>query len=98
MSFTQIMTVEGADEKALQDHIASWHREQAGVAPGYLGARVLAGDGASHVVEVEFSSEEEAQRNNDRPETAAWAEKLRELGGGPVSYQNLRLVYSTDSA
>lgn len=38
MSFTQVITVEGADEGALRDHIAKWHSDQAGVAPGYVGA------------------------------------------------------------
>lgn len=98
MSFTQIMTVEGADEKALTGHIADWHSEQSGVAPGYLRARVLAEEGGNrHVIEVDFGSEEEARRNNDRPETAAWAEKLGRLAGGKVTYQNLSQVYSTNA-
>lgn len=97
MSFTQVITVEGADEGALRDHIAKWHSDQAGVAPGYVGARVLAEEGSSHhVIEVEFTSEEGARRNNDRPETAAWAENLQQLISGPPSYQNLREVYRAE--
>lgn len=46
--------------------------------------------------EVDFSSKEEARRNNDRPETAAWAEGLQQLVGGQPSYQNLRQVYRTE--
>lgn len=97
MSFTQVITVEGADEGALLDHLARWHSDQAGVAPGYVGARVLAEEGSSrHLIEVDFTSEEEARRNNDRPETAAWAEGLQQLVGGQPSYQNLRQVYRTE--
>lgn len=97
MSFTQILTVDGADEQALHDHVAGWDAEQAGVAPGYLGARVLADTDQSgrYLIEVDFSSEEEAHRNDDRPETAAWAEKLRGLVDSEPAYRNLRQVCTT---
>ncbi len=94
MAFTQIITVEGADEQALRELVSTWDEEQSGVAPGYQGARVLADDGR-YLVEVNFSSEEEARRNNDRPETEAWAKGLRELAAGEPSYRDLRQVYST---
>jgi hypothetical protein len=38
----QTIEVEAADEAGLRDHLAGWHGEQAGLAPGYLGARILA--------------------------------------------------------
>lgn len=98
MSFTQIIEVRGVtDEKALRDHIAGWDAEQAGVAPGYRGARVLAEPTAAgqYLVEVDFSSEEEAKGNNEREETAAWARKLRELADGEPTYRNLREVATT---
>lgn len=97
MSFTQILTIEGADEQALHEHVANWDAEQSGVAPGYLGARVLADQATEgqFLIEVDFSSEEEARRNNDRPETAAWAQKLRELGNGEPAYRDLRQVCTT---
>lgn len=94
MPFTQIITIEGADEEALRNLIGEWHADQSGVAPGYQGARVLA-DGSRHIVEVDFSSEEEAAKNNDRPETEAWARQLRELADGEPSYIDARPVYST---
>ncbi len=98
VSFTQIITVEGADEQALHDHVAQWDEEQAGVAPGYLGARVLSdSEGKRHIIEVDFTSEEEARRNNDRPETGAWAQKLQEMGTGQPDYRDLRLVCTTYS-
>jgi hypothetical protein len=42
MAFVQTIEVEAADEAGLRDHLAGWHGEQAGLAPGYLGARILA--------------------------------------------------------
>jgi hypothetical protein len=98
MAFTQLIRIEGADEQALHDHAAAWDSEQRGVAPGYIGVRVLASQDTPgrHVIEVDFSSEEEARENDERDETRAWATKLRELGTVPdAGYQNLRLVCST---
>ena len=98
MSFTQIIEVEGiTDEQALHDHVASWDAEQSGVAPGYLGARVLA-DGDTpgrYLVEVDFTSKEEAERNSAREETGTWAKALTELAGGAPGYRNLRQVCTT---
>lgn len=98
MSFTQIIEIDGInDEQALHDHVASWDAEQADVAPGYRGARVLADHDAPgrYLVEVDFSSQEEAQRNSAREETGAWAKQLRALGGGNPGYRNLRQVCTT---
>lgn len=94
MSFTQQITVEGAEDKAVHEHVAKWDSEQSGVAPGYLGARVLA-DGTRHLIEVDFSSEQDARRNNDRPETAQWAEGLKRLATSEPSYRDLRQVCTT---
>lgn len=95
MAFTQIITVEGAEDQQLHDLVAKWDEDQSDVAPGYEGARVLATDDGRHLIEVDFSSEQEAQRNNDRPETEAWANKLRELASGEPTYQDLRQVCTT---
>ena len=98
MSFTQIIEIDGVrDEQALRDHLARWDAEQAEAAPGYLGTRMLEEEGASgrYLVEVDFSSEDEAMRNNDREETAAWAEQLRALIDGEPNYRNLHRRYST---
>jgi antibiotic biosynthesis monooxygenase (ABM) superfamily enzyme len=99
MSYTQIMELTGVrDPEALQDHVAGWDADQNGVAPGYLGARVLADqDGADRfLVVVDFSSEEEARRNSDRSETSAWAERLRALADDEPTYRNLESVYATE--
>jgi quinol monooxygenase YgiN len=97
MSFTQMMTVRTSEPDRLYELIDGWHREQHGVAPGYQRTRVL-GDRArpDHwVVEVDFSSEELARANNDRPETQAWADGLRELADGEPEYRDLDVTYTT---
>lgn len=95
MPFTQIMTVEGAEGNALEQHVARWHEDQAGVAPGYLGSRVLADGDDRYLIEVDFTSEEEARRNDRRSETAGWAEGLRRLASGEPEYQSLQEIFST---
>ena len=63
MAFTQIITVEGGDDQALHGLMAKWDGEQSGVAPGYRGCRVFADDATGrHLIEVDFSSEEEARQ------------------------------------
>lgn len=97
MAYTQLLEVAGADEQALHDHVAQWDAQQAGVAPGYLGARVLADNDrpGRHLVLVDFASEDQAKENNDREETATWAARLRDLGDDAPAYRNLREVCTT---
>lgn len=47
------------------------------------------------MVEVDFTSQEEARRNDDRPETQQWAGQLREIVQDEPAYQDLRQVCST---
>jgi hypothetical protein len=100
MSFTQTMEVQTSDEAALRDHVAGWHAEQAGIAPGYRRTRVLADAKQSgrYLIEVDFTSPEEATRNNERLETNAWAAKLHELVTGPPEYRDFRLVCTTEES
>jgi quinol monooxygenase YgiN len=96
MAFVQTIEVQAAEETPLCQHLAAWHAEQAGLAPGYQGGRVLADNDSPgrFVIEVDFSSREEAERNNERAETAAWATKLRELVSGEPRYANCRLAWA----
>ena len=41
---------------------------------------------------IEFPSYEEAMKNNDMPETAAFAEKAAELSDGPPTFLNLDVM------
>jgi hypothetical protein len=96
MGFTQSIEVTTTDEAALQDHVAGWHAEQHGIAPGYETARVLAD--VDHpdrfVIEVDFTSREAAERNNERPETASWASELGAMTDGDITYRSFRVVGS----
>lgn len=100
MGFTQTIEVTATDETALRDQLAGWHAEQHGIAPGYQGARILADVDQSgrYVIEVDFSSREEADRNNERPETAAWATKLGGLTNGEPTYRSFRHVSATSES
>jgi hypothetical protein len=98
MAFTQLIELYGIDdEQQLQDHIAGWHQDQSGTAPGYLGSRVFSDADlpTRYVIEVDFSSEEEAKRNDVREETETWAQQLREMAKNPPGHRNLRQTYST---
>lgn len=97
MTFTQTLTVQADSPEPLAELLDGWHRDQAGAAPGYRGARVLADRDrpGRYVLEVEFSSEEEAQTNSARPETQAWAQKLQGVAQSEPVYNNYEVTYTT---
>jgi hypothetical protein len=84
------MAVRAADGSALADLVSAWHEAEAGVAPGYLGSRLLADrdDPGRFLIVVDFSSPEEAASNNDRAETHEWAGRLLSLIDGDPEYGN----------
>ena len=51
-----------------------------------------------YLIEVDFSSPEEAVRNNERAETNAWADKLAEHITDEPEYRDFRLVCTTEEA
>ena len=98
MTFVQTIHIETNDIQPVHDLVSTWHAEQVGVAPGYQRARILADEGRPrhYVIEVDFSSKEEAETNNDRSETAAWAKNLADLVDGAPTFTSHRLVCTTD--
>jgi hypothetical protein len=71
---------------------------------GYMGSRLLAdrSNPGRYVIEADFgvidptvSAVEEAERNNDRPETRAWAERLRAAITGEPEYSHYDELYRT---
>lgn len=94
MAFIQTIDVEAVDSAALADHLAAWHSDHHGVAPGYEGYRLLADrDRPDHFrIVVEFRSADEAEANDGRPETAAWAAKLSELASAAPSFTSFDVV------
>lgn len=95
MRFTQTMAVRAADGAALKDLMSAWHEAEAGVAPGYLGNRLLADrdDPGRFLLVVDFSSAEEAALNNDRTETRKWAGRLLAIIDGEPEYGNFDEVH-----
>ncbi len=98
MGFTQTITVQADGADQLTSLLRDWHRDQRGAAPGYQGARLLADkDHAGRfVIEVDFASEADAQENNARSETQAWAQKLQGFAKGEPEYRNYELAYTTE--
>lgn len=94
MGFTQVIEVETSDAQAVSDHLAAWHAEQSGVAPGYQGYQLLRDrdDPEGYLIMVGFSSVDDAHSNNDRAETVAWAAKLRELVAASPRFRNLDTI------
>lgn len=99
MGFVQTIDVETEDSGALAHHLAAWHADQHGVAPGYQGYRLLADRDRPRRfrIVVDFNSAADAKTNDGRPETAAWAAKLSELTTAPPGFGNFDSVAESDS-
>jgi hypothetical protein len=105
MNFTQTIAVRSDDPDAIVQLIADWDREQADTdIMGYLGSHVLADreDPGQYLIIAEFaaveldvSAAEEAARNNERPETEAWAKNLLEVIEGEPVYHHYDELYRT---
>jgi hypothetical protein len=106
VNFSQMITFESDQPGAIIDSLVEWDRSQAsGDIMGYIGTRVLAdretpgryviiADFA--VVDPDVSAADEAQRNNERPETQAWAANLLSLVKGEPRYNHYDELYRTD--
>ena len=96
MRFVQTISVRAGDGDALANLMTEWHSSQAGVAPGYLGSRLLADrdDPGRYLIVVDFSSAEEAARNNDRSETQEWGARLTDLVDGDPAFGNFDQAHS----
>jgi quinol monooxygenase YgiN len=90
MGFIQAIEVQARDGSALAEHLSAWHADQQGVAPGYEGYRLLADRDrpGRFTILVDFTSAAEAEANDARPETAAWAARLSELAAAAPSFAN----------
>ena len=72
---------------------------------GYSGTHILSDrdDPRHYIIVAEFhsiepgvSAYEEAQKNNDRPETNEWARRMRELIDGEPEWTHFDELYRTD--
>ncbi len=96
MRFVQTIAVRVSDRGALAELMTQWHEAETGKAPGYQGSRLLADrdDPGRYTMLVEFSSAEDANRNNDRPETQEWAAKLAAVVDGEPEFGNFDEVHT----
>jgi hypothetical protein len=105
VNFTQTISVRSKDPDALVQLLANWDREQADTdIMGYMGTHVLADreNPGHYIIIAEFAAvdpdvtaAEEAARNNERPETKAWANNLLEVIEGEPVYHHYDELYRT---
>jgi hypothetical protein len=105
-NFTQTITVRCGDPAPILEMLAEWDLNQAtGDIMGYMGTRVLADREklGQYVIVADFgvvdpnvSAAEEALRNNARPETRAFAARLRQVIEGEPEYHHYDEIYRTD--
>ena len=105
-NFSQTITVRTKDPQAIVKMLADWDLGQATCdIMGYMGTRMLADREVQDqyviiadfgVVDPNVSAAEEAERNNDRPETREWARKLLEVIEDEPEYHHFDEIYRTD--
>ncbi len=105
-NFSQTIAVHCDDPQALIKLLEDWDLDQAtGDIMGYMGTRLLADREklGRYVIIADFgvidpnvSAADEAARNNTRPETRAWAARLREVIDGEPEYHHCDEIYRTD--
>jgi hypothetical protein len=105
-NFSQTITVHCDDPEKIVELLADWDLNQAtSDIMGYMGTRLLADRerfgryviiADFGVVDPNVSAADEAARNNTRPETRAWAERLREVIDGEPEYHHFDEIYRTD--
>lgn len=105
-NFCQTITFRCADPAPIIAMSEEWDRNQAtSDIMGYMGSRVLADRErlGYYVIIAEFgvvdpnvSAADEAARNNARPETQAFADRLREVIDGEPEWHHFDELYRTD--
>ena len=105
-NFSQTIGVSCADPATLVEMLEQWDLEQAkSDIMGYMGTRLLADrENPGHylfiadfgVIDPDVCAADEAARNNERPETQAWAARLLAAIGGEPEYHHSDELYRTD--
>jgi hypothetical protein len=105
-NFSQTITVRCDDPAPIVELLVEWDRNQAeSDIMGYMGTRVLADREqlGRYVIIADFGvvdpnvpAADEAERNNLRPETKEWAERLRAVIDGEPEYRHFDELYRTD--
>lgn len=105
LNFSQTITVRCEDPAVLLELIEGWDRQQAMTdIMGYMGIRLLCDRETPGryvlvadfgVVDPDVSAAEEAQRNNERPETQVWVDRLRAVVEGEPEFHDYDELYRT---
>jgi hypothetical protein len=106
LNFSQTITFRCDDPAPIIELLEQWDRDQAQAdIMGYMGIRLLRDRESPGryvivadfgVVDPDVSAAEEAQRNNERPETQATAVRMRELVVGEPEFHDYDELYRTD--
>jgi hypothetical protein len=106
LNFSHMIFVRCDDPNAIVELLEQWDTQQASAdIMGYMGARLLADreNLGQYIIVADFgivdpdvSAADEATRNDDRPETQAWAARLRALVDGEPRHHNYDELYRTD--
>jgi len=105
VNFMQVISIRCDDPAPLIELMSTWDHDQAeSDIMGYMGAHLLADrtEPNQYLIVAEFgvidpniSAADEALRNNERPETKAWAQRLLELVDGEPVYRHYDELYRT---
>jgi hypothetical protein len=105
-NFSQTITVRCDDPTPIIALLEEWDLAQASTdIMGYMGTRFLADreNPGTYVIVADFGvvdpdvpAADEAKRNNDRPETQAWAARLLQLVHDAPQYHHYDELYRTD--
>jgi hypothetical protein len=106
LNFSQTITLYSDDPAPIVELLKDWDRNQAAAdIMGYMGIRLLADREEPRryviiadfgVVDPDVPAADEAQRNNERPETQASAARMRELIDGEPEWHHYDELYRTD--
>ena len=86
--FIQIIQGKCTRPDELRAMATSWREDLGGGADGWLGGTYGFTDDDEFIGVVRFESREAAMANSQRPEQAAWAEKMMALMDGPVEFHD----------
>ncbi len=105
-NFTQTILVRCDDPAPIIELLEQWDLDQASAdIMGYMGIRLLADRDTPGqylivadfgVVDPDVSAADEANRNNERPETQATAARMREVVNSEPEYRHYDELYRTD--
>jgi hypothetical protein len=106
LNFSQTITMYADDPAPIIELLKEWDRNQASAdIMGYMGIRLLADREEPRryviiadfgVVDPDVPAADEAQRNNERPETQASADRMREFIDGEPEWHHYDELYRTD--